>query len=282
MTNYLKLILLTLIFFIPMSYALIRTADTFETMAAAVKVADKTTLVLFDVDKVLVVPTDDFVFEDPIRAREFKRLIQKYPEEKLYCIVSDYFKKRTVQLLDDRTLGLLQTLKEQHTPVAALTQWQIGTFGTIPKMEEMRMKELEQVSISFAHSSPFKDQSFFTQFKDKSPMVKSGVILTGSLDKGTTLKAILEESKLSFKKIIFVDDKLDNLKLLDKTCKALRIEFHGIHYVLADKIPFPKFDSEKEQLRFKILETEKSWLTDIELDSRLNNKNKAYAPVDPV
>ena len=50
----------------------------------------------------------------------------------------------------------------------------------------------------------------FPEFKNKDgiPMLKSGVILTASADKGLVLKTVLEKSNLPFKKIIFIDDSL--------------------------------------------------------------------------
>lgn len=269
MSSFLKICIFAFIFGAKIGWAAIVKTETLEGIQKYTNLANTETLVLFDVDKVLIVPTEDFIFEDPIRWAEFELLVKKYPGSQINTIVDDYFKKRTVKMLDLKMIGLLQELEHKNIAVSALTQWQIGQFGSISKMEEIRFKELAQVGLSFAKSSPFKDQENFSGFElGKSPMIKSGVILTGSADKGVTLKAVLKNHPPSFKKIIFVDDRLDNLQTVEKACLELGLEFCGIHYTAADLLPVPQFNKVKEKRRFQILETERLWLTDQDLDQR--------------
>ncbi|MBI5345815.1 MAG: DUF2608 domain-containing protein [Chlamydiae bacterium] len=52
-----------------------------------------------------------------------------------------------------------------------------------------------------------------------------GYLLTINQDKGTVLNEFLVYSKIKPKKIVFLDDKENNLKSVEKTSKKLKIEF---------------------------------------------------------
>lgn len=276
----LKFLLVIIMIFPQIASAHIVKVETFESMKAKVQTAEKHTLVLFDIDKVLIVPTEDFVFEDPIRAQHFYNLVKKYPGDTIGLIVSDYFKKRTVELLDRGLIGLFKTLESQKISVMALTQWQTGPYGSIEKMEEVRLKELEQVNISFAKTTPFSDhEKIIEHISTNGPMLKSGVMLTGSADKGSVLKGVLSHhAKHGFKKIVFVDDRLDNLQVVEKACFELNIDFSGLHYTLAEAHPYPQFNPQIEAIRFEILEKEGLWLTGKALEARLSENSKISRP----
>lgn len=234
------------------------------------KEADQETLVIFDVDDVLIAPTDEFAITDPIRKKLSKELKSKYDREKHQILLSDFFMKRKVRLVNSRIIDLLTDLKERHVPVTALTGWWTGRFGNILAMEELRFKGLSDVNISFTEISPFKSDNKFPDLQTKGgiPIVKNGIILTALADKGETFLAALNKEKLKFKKIIFIDDDLDQIESVKKACKKLGVNFIGIHYTEAKLIPLPKLNEEMEKLRFEILEKEHIWLSDQELAKR--------------
>lgn len=234
------------------------------------KEVDQETLVIFDVDDVLIAPTDEFAITDPIRKKLSKELKQKYDREKYQTLLSDFFIKRTVRLVNPRIIDLLRNLKTQNIPTTALTGWWTGKFGSILAMEELRFKGLNDVNISFVGMSPFKKQMQFPALKTKGgvPIVKNGIILTALADKGDTLLAVLNKGNLNFKKIIFIDDDLAQVESVKKACQKIGVNFIGIHYTEAKLIPLPKLNEEMEKLRFEILEKEHIWLSDQELEKR--------------
>jgi hypothetical protein len=234
------------------------------------KEAGQETLVIFDVDDVLIAPTDEFAIIDPIRKKLSKELKSKYDREKHQILLSDFFMKRKVRLVNPRIIGLLNNLKERHIPTTALTGWWTGRFGNILAMEELRFKGLSEVNISFAGMSPFKGDNKFPDLQTKGgiPIIKNGIILTALADKGDTLLAALDKAKLKFKKVIFIDDDLAQIESVGKACKKIGTHFIGIHYTEAKLIPLPKLDETTEKLRFEILEKEHIWLSDKELEER--------------
>ncbi|WP_342270437.1 DUF2608 domain-containing protein [Rickettsia endosymbiont of Orchestes rusci] len=270
MIKLLKILLLSLICLSYNCFAEIIPTNDFKVIEEYVNKADKDTLVIFDVDGVLSMPTDEFAFTASIRREITKKLKEKYSEDELKYLFSPIFKIRTVKPVNSNMKGLVKNLEQRNISAIALTKWWTGKYGDITKMEDLRFDDLKQVGVSFINTSPFKEDMIFPEFENKEgiPLLKSGVILTASADKGLVLKAALAKSNLHFKKIIFIDDSSKELKSVEKICQELNIDFQGIHYGAAKIVPLPILDKEKEQLRYEILEKEHIWLLDKELEER--------------
>ncbi|MFP3012380.1 MAG: DUF2608 domain-containing protein [Rickettsia sp.] len=270
----LKTLLLSLICLSYSCFAGITPTNDFKVIEECVNKADKDTLVIFDVDDVLMMPTDEFAVNAPIRKELTKQLKERYSKDELTYLYSCVFERRTVQPVNSNMKGLIKNLEQRNIPAIALSGWWTGKYGKIAEMENLRFVGLKQVDITFINTSPFKEDMIFPELKNKSgiPMLKSGVILTALADKGLVLKAALKKSNLHFKKIIFIDDDLEYLKSVEKFCHELNIGFQGIHYGAAKIAPLPILDKEKEQLRYEILEKEHIWLLDKELEERFKSK----------
>jgi hypothetical protein len=104
------------------------------------------------------------------------------------------------------------------------------------------------------------------------PMLKKGIILTAELDKGIVLKDILQKSNYYPKKIIFIDDKIQNLYSVQNVCNMLKIPFQGFHYTAIKYLPTPNVNQKLEKLRFKILENEYRWVQYDMLENNLRTK----------
>ena len=272
--KFLNIIFLSLICLSYNCFAGIIPTNDFKVIEEHVNKADKDTLVIFDVDDVLMMPTDEFAFNAPIRKELTKQLKEKYSKDELTYLYSCVFERRTVQLVNSNMKGLIKNLEQRNIPSIALSGWWTGKYGKINEMENLRFVGLKQVDISFINTSPFKEDMIFPELKNKSgtPILKLGVILTALADKGLVLKAALKKSNLHFKRIIFIDDGLKELESVEKICHELNIDFQGIHYGAAKIAPLPILDKEKEQLRYEILEKEHIWLLDKELEERFRNK----------
>ena len=244
-------------------------AANFDTLhKIVISEASDESLVLFDVDDVLIAPTDEFNFRSEIRKTLKNELAQDKEKKEIQEIFSDFFLKRKVQLVNKNMPSLLAYLKNKRIPASALSAWWTNQFGKINEMEHQRLKELNHVGISFVDISPFNKDIDFTSHKNEkggTPMIISGVILTALADKGEILGLALNQTKSKFKKIIFIDDQMKYLHEVEKFCNEKGIEFLGIHYTEASKLPIPVLDPEKEKLRFDILKRDQIWLLDDEL-----------------
>ena len=84
------------------------------------------------------------------------------------------------------------------------------------------------------------------------------------------MEYILRQKNYYPKKIVFIDDQLNNLESLEKLCTKLKIKFEGFHYTAVSLMTTSVVDEQLEKLRFKILEKEHRWLSYKELTSRMN------------
>lgn len=225
---------------------------------------DEGSLVLFDVDDVLMAPTEDFDFRSRVRKDLKKDLSKKYTEEEIQSLFADFFRKRRVRLVSTKMPLLLSVLSEQKTPTAALSAWWTGAFGSIEKMEALRIEGLAQLGLSFGEMFPFEDRRFdnYVTEEGRVPMILSGVIITALADKGDVLAMALDSHDLRTQKIIFIDDQLTYLAQVAECCRERGLDFIGIHYTEASQIPLPELDLEKEIYRFAVLEKEGIWLLD--------------------
>lgn len=258
------------------AHAEIIQTDQFSNMTETIlsEMTDET-LVIFDVDDVLIIPTDDFNTQSELRQRYKKELGRKHGRENIKKILSDFFVKREVQLLDKEMPAFIQTLREKKAHVACLTAWWTGPFGTIERMEDLRFKSFDEMGLDFKDISPFKDNVSFPDRKTRNgtPMIMNGMILTALSPKGDILGLALDTLNHKYKKVIFVDDRYDFLQSVQGLCQERNIEFVGINYTKASTLEGPKHDEAKEIERFKILEEEHVWLTDKELEKRAQKKS---------
>jgi hypothetical protein len=249
-------------------------AEHIDAVALLLDQADKDTLVLWDVDDVLIAPENAFFMDAPIRKRLYEKFWLKHSKQKRKELFSHFFTRRTVELVNPKVLDLLADLARRQVPYTGLSAWWTGPYGTIPCMEDLRFKSLREVGISFVATSPFKEDLSLSAFKSNegTPMVKNGLILTALADKGSILEAVLEATQLKFARIIFIEDNRSNLKAVHKLCQKLKIDFLGIHYTEAKYRPLPPLNKAHEKKRFQILEQEGLWLLDEELEARLQDE----------
>lgn len=254
-------------------------AKDFETLSLYVKQhADQRTLVLFDVDGVLLEPTDAFNMEHPLRQAHKKDIRKHHKKPAIERIFVDFFNKWQVRLVHAKMPELIQHLKDEGIAASALTAWWTGAFGGIERMEEYRLRDLKSVGISFDGLSPFTQDMLLPPHpmtQPHHPMLFSGMILTDRSDKGASLERALEQIQHPFKKIIFIDDHTEYLEQVQQFCMGKNLDFVGIHYQESSKKPLPDLDPTREALRFKILQEEEYWLTDDELSDYLARKKHA-------
>ena len=234
-----------------------------------IRLASKDSLVLFDIDDVLITPTDEFNFRSKIRKDLKKEISQNKSKHEIEVIFSDFFLKRKVKLVNENIPKLIELLKDKKISISALSAWWTDNFGTIQEMEKQRLKELEQVKLSFTDLSPFNKDIRFTSHKTEhggTPMIISGIILTALKDKSEVLGLALGSINNKFKRIIFIDDQKKYLQEVEKFCTRNELDFVGIHYTESSLAPIPDFDSAKKKKRFDLLKEKHLWLSDSEFN----------------
>ncbi len=140
---------------------------------------------------------------------------------------------------------VIRQLQGQGVKVVALTASHTGYVDYFKQtIEDWKIACLKGFSIDFSQSSPLVEpwpyEGHFlgrcelrTGHKNSTQvLVKSGMISSANYTKGSVLYAFLMnlEDELRPKRIIVIDDQMDNLLSIQAWCKKLGIEFIGLHY----------------------------------------------------
>lgn len=244
----------------------------FEQVSESLSNTCQDSLVLFDVDDVLIMDQDEYRLTHPLRRQWRQRAKERLARQERHHLASIIFEKRLVRLVDPNISEILDLLWTRQIPTMALTKLYTGKFGVINDFTDWRLNELKSINIDFTKSTPITDEILIEESElnvgGGMPTVKEGVILTADVNKGKVLENILHKKKYYPKKIIFVDDILENLEDVSAICSNLKIDFHGFEYIGASLVPEAELDHESEETRFGILENEYRWVPDLKLSKQ--------------
>nr|WP_253307890.1 DUF2608 domain-containing protein [Rickettsia endosymbiont of Ceutorhynchus assimilis] len=239
----------------------------FKEIMEEVEQANRESLVLFDVDDVVVMDTDEYRLTHNYRKELLAGIEKRLSKEQCELLLSIILKERKARFVNPDILEIFEKLKQNKIPTMALTKLPTGKFGVIKDMVEWRIKELNDLEVNFMELTPITDEILIKEFDVGYgiPTLKAGIIFTAEYDKGSVLEYVLREKNYYPKSIIFIDDILENLESLQKTCNDLQINYHGFEFTGSAIVPEPDLDEQLEKIRFEILEKEYRWLTDKEL-----------------
>ena len=249
--------------------------NDFKELQHIVLKADQDTLVIFDVDNVLIHPKDHILKErnklycESIVYALNARLTLS--EAKIYQSIA--WLQRYNEPVEPKMIQLIQELQNRNIRVLALTNCITGKHGYIEAVEDWRINELTQFNYHFDYSWPKLEEKFFKTFiskeNDSFPLFKHGILFTNRHSKGDILKLFLEYAHYHPHKIIFIDDNKSYLESVQKVASELNTEFTGVHYTFVYDTPLEPLNEKRAALQFEILEKEKIWLSDHQADSYL-------------
>lgn len=239
----------------------------FKEVIEAIEKADETYLVLFDVDEVIVMDSDESRLTHDYRKVLVNDIQKRLTIEQCKLLMSVVLKDRKAKFVNNDILTIFALLKEKNIPAMGLTKLSTGTFGIIEDMIEWRVQELTSLKVNLQELSPLHDEIIIKDFNAGygNPILKGGIIYTAEYDKGGVLEYMLQKSNYSPKSIIFIDDIEENLLSLQETCSKLKINYQGFEFMGSAIVPEPDLDEQLEKIRFEVLEKELKWLTDEEL-----------------
>lgn len=234
--------------------------------------SDENTLVVFDVDEVLVAANDQIL--QLAHKKELSKIIanlsQKYPQKKIEHLTSIVFLQYQKSLVDLKIREVFNLLKNKNIKFIALTAAPTGKLGQIQSLEDWRLGDLQKFGFDFSHSFPEIQP---TTFKDlpslKNPKqfctYKDGILFTCDVPKGTVLKAFLALTNYQFKKIIFVDDLRHNLESVEKVCEETGVACHNFEYTAVQASSAP-LNKKRAEAQINALLEKGEWLTDAQAD----------------
>ncbi len=205
--------------------------------------ADKETLVLFDVDQTLITPNDPILkpkwekYLDQLLGG--KKVAVNEHGEKRY-IFREILMKAPHSVINNKSIDFIEKKQREEIPVIAFTAAPGGKIGKVESFIDWRVDELQKFGFQFGIGNKLSDIGTLKLAKDPSlefpPIYKSGVLITSLHDKGPVLMSFFKEINWIPKKVIFIDDKMHNLKSVAQSLEG-RTKVLGIHYTGANDLP---------------------------------------------
>jgi hypothetical protein len=238
-------------------------ANRMQEVCSYLKEADSNTLVIFDVDMVLVQPNDPaFQMANMKRHHAIaKKIMKEMSPEKQVIFLSLMTLKSEPLLLDAQIPQLLDQLNQRGIPSMALTANLTGEFAYIKNMEKWRVNSLRQVGIDFSQTAPYQQSFIFSHlpsFRGNYSTYLEGILFVNgtSCSKGEALLAFLQQARLSPQKIVFIDDREDNLKSVADALEGKSIDYQAFHFVGAKDYPSQILTEEQFESRWQELAKE--------------------------
>lgn len=260
MRNFCFTILITLCIF--SCHAQIIQVNDMKEVSDYFNTANSKTLAIFDVDMVLVQPSDPaFQMANMKRFGSIsKRIMKDVPVEKQMMFLSLMTISSEQVLIDECTPQFLNSLIQRGIPTIALTANLTGSFGPIKNMEKWRIENLKRLGIDFTKSAPYQQSLIFNDlasYRDNYSTYRDGVLFVNgtTVSKGDAFLSFLKKTGFLPDKIIFIDDREDNLKSLEAAIQKLDhpIEYQGLHFLGAQKYPSKTISEEEFESRWQEL-----------------------------
>lgn len=239
---------------------------SFREIQAELDLADENTLVVFDVDEVLMTYRDMVL--RPCGAH-FRPLSWSdlNPSEICY-LTSLMLKEGRVSLVDPCIPHLIDRLEDRGVKTIALTAARTGKFGVIENAEEWRLDVLKQLGITFHKSFPLHEIIHFkNQGRDDCnyPIFKKGVLFLGDakISKGSLLLQFLAKVDWRPDKIIFIDNEQRHLDSVRTIARGANISFQGYQYLGVEELS-GIFEEQVAKIQFAYLRKTHRWLSDSE------------------
>lgn len=208
------------------------------------------------------------------RREYFRNLLNEfrtqYSKDHVDALIRVIMYESPVQIVDPSIIILIKSLQANGTPVMALTALSTASFKNKHSFVDWRINELKDVGISFKNSWAHVQTKQFITFKVKHvPAFKEGVLFSSGEPKGEVLEVFLKDINFKRKKIIFVDDRRENLESMQQYCQKHGIGFLGFEYTAAAELSPQVFNETRAKLQVNVLEHELKWLSDAEAEHRL-------------
>jgi hypothetical protein len=252
--------------------------DSIDDIKNEVNAAEGDTLFAFDCDEVLTTLSEQICKE---RGQQFlmEWLGRSHPnvsEDAIYDVATFVLVSNENFLVNSEMPELIEKLWAKNVKAVVLTALSMKPVDSVPDPMVWRVETLRSLGYDFEKFWPQLANKRFKQFDcEYPPAYSSGVICCGGTSKGASLTAFLKYARAKPSKIVFVDDKIENLEDVKNTCKSLAIDFVGIEYHGAKNVESKVQFSEKVlEYQLATLKEKKIWVSDVEAEKHISRTAK--------
>lgn len=201
--------------------------------------------------------------------QKFVQIEKKLGKDEAIRLKSIVLSSYKPMIVDDEISEIINEAQKWGIIVFALTSGHTSDYGIIKNRADLRIKAIRDIGIDFAKSKdlPYidlSDGSNLSAGNNSNPLFQDGVIFASRSPKGEILGRFLKAAKLRPKKIVFIDNQLRNVILVEEKCKELGIEYVGIHFTKLYKKSYEQLDKKLAEKKFEILLSEDKWISDDE------------------
>ena len=221
---------------------------------------DPQTLVVFDYNNVIAMNEEILFSSNNIDyfikiINELKNTIGKEKIENVLIKIREHFRWTLVNLNWPTIIAELQL---HGIKVLLLTAHRTGKVGNIEHIEDTRINDTLNLGIDFSKSWKNFHEVQFTNFSTTNnidaclfgiPIFKKGILFSCNIRKSDILNAFLHQFKIKPQKIIFIDDSLKNVRLVQGMCDQLSISYLGIEYTAVEKLSKYRLSYEEAKKR---------------------------------
>ncbi|MCH9610225.1 MAG: hypothetical protein S4CHLAM81_06610 [Chlamydiales bacterium] len=209
------------------------------------------TLCFFDVDMVLIQPSNP-AFQIPnMKKHNYKRIVQDLTDEQNRELWTQIATSGTSTLVQSDAPCIIRRLKNRGIAMAGLTKTLTKDPYEVNKLE--RLKRL-----GFYFPPLCSEEIIFSnleKFNSTYPTYRQGVLFANDTSKGAVAVDFIRRLDLHPKKIIFVDDHKHNLEDVEEALAKMdsSIEYVGYLYRAAWDYPSEEISQEKFDEEWQIL-----------------------------
>ncbi len=210
-----------------------------ETVIDLLPLIDEKTWFLVDLDNTVFQATQALGHVNWLQHEVQKQMNEGKSREEAFYSLYPLWKK--TQMMTDVTpievnfLKIIQQLQNNNIVVMGLTQRQLFV---IPET----LRQLDSLGVTFQKTAPLKETINF--FGKEPALYTQGILFIGDFNtKGDIFRTFLKQLEQKPKKIVFIDDKRENVEELAKVAMLEEIEYIGAHYTAIERgqqIYFPE------------------------------------------
>lgn len=203
------------------------------------KDADENTLIIFDIDQTLITTKDPALINQSFIYDQINRFYNQTQTLNYFYKALKSIAYCKQELVENGILKIIKDLQDKNIKTIALTHVCTHYSNIIPYMGTFRFNQLNELGINFNKKFYWKNLILknLPETNKSYPEFYNGILMTNLISKGEVLVEFLKQLNWAPKKIIFVDDIIENLQsvelYLSNYCyqNYYSIEYIGFHYI---------------------------------------------------